>query len=464
MSRRPNILLITVDQQRYDCIGYSRRAPVRTPHIDRLADQGMWFSQAYTPIPICSPARQSLINGRRPEAIGGLWNYHIGLKIPALSPEEYAWPRELATRGYRTAFFGKWGVHPQFDPTHYGYDIYVGVEQYEAFHRDHAPEVNYSNGFFGEPDPTPLGLTRTHWLAQQAVDALQQFSAADGEPWHIALHFAEPHLPCRPAEPFASMYDPAYIPEWDSFRDTFENKPYIQKQQLLNWGVQDYTWQDWAPIVARYYAMVSQIDDAIGQVLRALEEAGAKDDTLILFTSDHGDLCGGHRMMDKHYVLYDDVVRVPFIASWPGMIAPGQVCDRFVYSFLDLPPTILELLTAEVPSFFHGTSMLPLWRGEPMTDWRDAVVSTFNGQQFGLYTQRMIRTAEWKYIWNTTDKDELYDMLRDTGELHNAIDIPENKPVVAELRKKLYEQLMSVDDGLVQNHWLRDQLLMGTKL
>src|SRR5690606_38806347 len=105
------------------------------------------------------------------------------------------------------------------------------------------------------------------------------------------------------------------IPPWGSFADTFENKPYIQRQQLLSWGMEDWTWDDWAPIVAGYFAIITQVDDAIGRVLDAVRAAGQESSTLVVLTTDHGDMAGGHRMMDKHHVFYEDVMRVPLILS-----------------------------------------------------------------------------------------------------------------------------------------------------
>jgi len=463
MSAVPNILLITADQLRYDCLGFNNLRPVHTPHIDRLAGESMRFDHAFTHIPLCSPARQSLLTGRRPESFGALWNYGISLPVPALPPESYAWPRELAARGYRNVFIGKWGVNPDHDATRYGYDDYIGEQQYTQFVKENYPDVSYSNGYFGETNPVPLEHARTHWLAQRAVEALEELCRGES-PWHLALHFPEPHLPCRPSEPYASMYDPRHVPQWESFRETFQHKPYIQRQQLYNWGIQDFTWDDWAPIVARYYGVISQLDDAIGRVLHTLERLGAEDRTVIIFTADHGDLCGGHRMIDKHYVLYDDLVRVPLLVKWKGVVAPGAMCDRFVHPFLDLPPTILEMLHIDPPGFFHGASLLPLLRGEDVPGWREAAVSTYNGQQFGLYTQRMIRTKEWKYIWNTTDIDELYCLIDDPAELVNRIHDPACAGIVQQLRQQLYRTLSEQGDGLVRTRWMRDQLLLGNKL
>lgn len=466
-ERRPNVLLITADQLRADCVGYSNQYPVRTPHLDRLSEQGVAFSHAYSVLPVCAPSRQSLLRGRRPETFGALWNYSGAMPVAALSPDAYTWTGAVAGSGYATAYLGKWGVNPAHGPEAYGYESYVSEAEYVGFVTEKYPDIRYWNGFFGEESPLPLEDAQTHWFAARAGEMLEQLRD-DGRPWHLALHFSEPHLPCRPSAPFAAMYAAADIPEWAGFRETFVGKPYIQRQQLMSWGVEGYSWQDWAPIVARYYAVISQLDDAIGRVLETLEQLGMGDDTLVIFTADHGDMCGSHGMMDKHYIMYDDVVRVPLIVRLPssGDGAGVRRCDRFVYNFLDLTPTILELLNLQVhdPGDLQGRSLVPLLAGEEPDDWRDAVVSTYNGQQFGLYTQRMIRTADWKYIWNLTDVDELYDMIGDPGELKNLSGSTEHTELLAMLRRRLHEQLTADGDTIVANEWTRRQLLQGAKL
>lgn len=463
--RKPNILFIMLDQLRYDCIGTSRMYPVKTPNIDRLASQGLWFNQAFTPIPTCCPARQALINGRRPETFGALWNFKNGLPIPALEPTEYAWPRELGKHAYHRVLLGKWDVHPVRSPLEYGYDMYLGLQSYREMIAQKYPDVKFTAGYKGESNPVPLEDSQTHWLAEQASRLILERTEAGEAPWYIQLNFTEPHLPCRPSEPFASMYEPDTIPPWGGFEETFEGKPYIQKQQLYSWQVQDYTWNDWAPIVSRYYGMISQADDAIGRVLGALEASGAADHTLVILTSDHGDMCGSHRMMDKHYILYDDVVKVPLIIKYPPWVrTPGLQCVQFICNMLDLPPTILELLELPVPAFFAGRSLVPFLNGMDVPDWRQEVVATYNGQQFGLYTQRMIRSKHWKYIWNTTDTDELYDLTDDPNELTNRIGDPGCQELIREYRRLLYERLIAEGDSLAANEWMRNQLLHNVKI
>jgi arylsulfatase A-like enzyme len=405
-KKLPNILLILADQHRYDCIGYSNIYPINTPNIDKLAKHGMWFTNAYTPIPVCCPARQSMLNGRRPETFGALWNYNNGLKVSTLTPSDYTWVRDIKDYGYHTAHIGKWSINPEYSPNYFGFDDYVSDSEYNEFRKEEYPHIKFSNGFFGETNPIPLKHSHTHWIADKAIQMIEQYTNMSlysndkiniknntksstnnitknssnnqddnkrnnkdyhnnginndnkERPWMMSIDFSEPHLPCRPSEPFAGMYDSSSIPIWPSFEENFNNKPYIQQQQLYSWGIENFAWNDWAPIVARYYGIISQMDDAIGRIMDKLDSLGIANNTIVLYSADHGDMCGSHRMIDKHYVLYDDIVKVPLIARWPGVIGSGAVCNNFVCHSLDIPPTILDIAGIIGKEFFQGTSLM----------------------------------------------------------------------------------------------------------
>lgn len=462
---QPNILLIVSDQHRLDCVGASNDYPVSTPNLDALAAAGVWFSSAYTPIPLCTPARQALLTGLRPEVNGTLWNYDAGSHIPALSPDSYSWPRELGAQGYRSHYAGKWHVNPDHDPTAFGYDEYVSMEDYDRWRAAEQLPEPASAGWAGSVDPVTVDQARTHWLAQHTVEFIQ--NGGDG-PWHARIDFVEPHLPCHPVTEFADRYAPEDIPPWRNFADPLINKPYIQRQQLLNWEVENYTWDDWAPIVAKYYAAIAQMDDAVGRVLAALEASGEAENTIVIYTTDHGDMNGSHRMMDKHYVMYDDVVRVPLIMRWPGVIEPASQVDAFAYNMLDLPATITSLVGATAPPHTQGAALFdpesrPLTPSAAVRD-RTHVVSTYNGQQFGLFTQRMLRTRDWKYVWNPTDLDELYDLHADPEEFVNVIGDEAHTALIADLRRRLYDHLSAEGDSMIANEWLSRQLLQSRKL
>lgn len=466
LHERPNILLIVSDQHRLDCLGVSNDYPVSTPNLDALARAGVHHRSAFTPIPLCSPARQSLLTGIRAESTGGLWNYDLGSRIPALDPSEFSWPRELQRSGYHSQYIGKWHVNPHHDPTSFGYDSWIPLEAYARWRDAEHPEHPISEDWLGGIDPVPTAASRTHWMADRAIDFIRDASEG-ADPWHLRLDFLEPHLPCQPTQEFAQRYSAQTVPKWRDFEDALVGKPYIQRQQLLNWGVEGWSWEDWAPIVARYYAVITQLDDAIGSVLRALDEAGAED-TLVVYTTDHGDLCGSHGMMDKHYVMYDEVVKVPLIVRWPDRIAANSVSNSFVYNMLDLAPTISAASGTAGPSVAHGVPLFDEQDGmlapSAAAASRDHVVASYNGQQFGLFTQRMIRTRSWKYVWNPTDVDELYDLTADPEELANRIDDATLVDVLQDLRIRLYQHLLDEGDSIVGNDWMAAQLIRGTKL
>jgi arylsulfatase A-like enzyme len=453
----PNVLVVVVDQQRFDCLGHTAALPVSTPHLDALAAAGARYTHAFTHIPLCCPARQSLLDGRRPETFGGLWNYDIGLPVAALPPSAPTWPAALARLGYDSAYLGKWHVHPTETPLAYGYREYVSLDAYEQVRA--AAGLPPSSGYpwEGAVDPAPLPLTRTHWFAGRATDWLRDRAGAG--PWHLRLDLVEPHLPCTPAREFAERYRDAEIPPWGNFGDPFAGKPYVQRQQLLNWDVEGWPWERWREVVRRYLAVVSQLDDAVGVVLDAVRGIGAEDDTLVVFTTDHGDMTGSHGMMDKHHVMYEEVVRVPLLLRWPGRIAPGTVVDALTYNLLDLVPTLYAAVGLDPPVTCVGRDLLAADSGPP----REHVVATYNGQQFGLHSQRMLRTRRWKYVWNATDVDELYDLDDDPHELTNRARDPGQGETLAVLRRALLETLTAEGDGQMANDWVRGQLVHGRK-
>ena len=460
-----NLLLIMCDQQRYDCVGYAGIRPVKTPNIDKLARGGAWFRNAYTPIPVCAPARQSLIGGRRPESFGGLWNFGIIHPVMGISPESFTYSGCLRECGYNTGFAGKWGISASLKPDKFGFDAYVSDGDIEAGIKQKYPGYadNYVNGVFGDPCPVPLADSRTHVLARKTNGLINNY-AAQNKPWLVNVDFQEPHLPCRPSAPFDAMYNPEEIEKWGGFDDGFINKPYIHKQQVINWNLEDRSWEEWSRTVALYYGIISQLDDAIGMILDNLEKTGQMENTVIVYTCDHGDLCGSHRMIDKHYVMYEDLTHVPFIIRADGLIKP-QVFDGYIHNCLDFAPTALDLLGVGIGDDarreLHGESLAPALLG--CGDWtRDYAVSSYNGQQFGLYSSRCIKSGDSKYVWNLSDTDEFYDLHDDPYELNNLIYEKSKSVIIAELRKKLYDELEKCGDPMIR--WTKDQLLKGRKI
>ncbi|MBQ5972868.1 MAG: sulfatase-like hydrolase/transferase [Oscillospiraceae bacterium] len=447
--------MIVADQHRADALGCRGRFDVRTPNLDRLAARGTYFENAFTPLPVCTPARQSMLTGLNPDSYGAFWN--PGFFAAADPPKNDYWPEMLRRAGMKTVFLGKWGASAKTGPTDWGYETYIPYGDWARMVREKYPDLK-GHGWFGGTSGLPLADSKTHWLAARAAE---QIEALAGRPWHIRVDYTDPHLPCEPSEPFASMYDPAETELWDGCADTLEGKPYIQKQQVVSWWLENMTADDWREPVARYRGMVSQIDDSVGIILDALERTGQTEDTVVMYLSDHGDTCGSHGMLDKHYILYDDVVRVPFLAAGPG-IAAGRRKELVSIGF-DLAPTLDELFGIRSPKAV-GRSMAPLLRGERVPDWRTGINASSNGQQFGFFNQRMLRDSRYKYIWNMTDVDEFYDTLEDPGETRNLIRAPEHAERIAAMRRELLALLREQGDLFLKGGWLDRQLEEGRKI
>ena len=458
---RPNILLFIADQHRWDSVGSSGRTRINTPNIDSLAGEGAFFENAFTPIPVCAPARQALLSGRTPESFGALWNNNF-IPTPTVRPDPAFHTAVLKEEGYSCGLVGKWNSSQEFAPVDFGFSEHIDNSEYYGITSRKYPGLKYKNKWFGEPSPITLEDSKTHWQAGKACELIGRYNES-GSPWFVRVDIDDPHLPCRPSEPFASMYDPDDIEPWESFGDPLENKPYIQQQQIVNWNLEELTWDDWKSCVAAYRGMVSQVDDAFGKILAHLKKLGIYDDTIIIYTTDHGDLCGGHGMLDKHYVLYDDVTRVPLVIRWPEAVKKGIRIREFVSNCLDMGATIADLCNLQAVEPAHGRSWVPLLKEEHQPE-RNFAVSSSNGQQFGLYTQRSIRTEEWLYVWNMTDIDELYDVRKDPGQWNNLISDPTIVPVLSDLRARLANELIRREDPFVKPGWLRGQLFGNRKL
>lgn len=447
---KPNILFICSDQQRRDCLGYTDGYPVKTPNIDSLAYDGVDFSNAYTPNPICVPARRSLVCGRRPEHVGTLWNYDQGIPSIPFSPGNYSWSRDLRAAGYKCGYIGAWHVS-DLPATEFGYDDYIPVSALRT-----PDTTKYENGWFGDKCDLPLKQSETHRAAYEAIELIKKY---DGRPFQIRVNFSAPHLPCRPSEPFASMYSD--VPLWRAFNDDLQNKPFMQRQMVQNWNNAETNEEKFRHMIRMYYGIISQTDDAVGIMINYLKQNGLYDDTVIIYTSDHGDMCGERRMMDKHYIMYDSVVRVPLIIKYPRT-KPKTVADPVVHA-LDLVPTLLDICGLPKPDGLEGISLMPYVTGDAPEKVRKYALVTYNGQQFGLYTQRMITDGRVKYVWNCSDKDELYFLDEDKDELINRIDDEGCAELISDLRRDMAKELKDADDYTMRSPWLYDTLYNGRK-
>jgi arylsulfatase A-like enzyme len=446
---KPNILVIYSDQHRFDCLGAHGHPQLKTPHLDRLAAEGGDFLHAFTPVPMCVPARCSMLSGQWPSQHGVVFNFD-GETFKPLDPTLPNLGKTLQQAGYRTAHIGRWHVDRTRPATEYGFDSFLSDWNYHAWRAEQGqpPLPKMPDCWAGEVDCVDPDQSRLAWAADRVIEKIDELAEGD-QPFFLRWHTVEPHLPCFPTQPFADLYKAEDLAPWPGFADTFEGKPAIQKQMHKKWGVEGWTWDDWAPVVARYLAVITEFDHHIGRVLDALKQAGLEETTLVVYTADHGDMCGSHGMVDKHFVLYDDVTRVPFIARGPGVDA-GTVRDDFVSNAVDLPATLCAVAETEKPESFSGKNVL-----EPTG--REDIFSTYSGNQYGGYSQRMVRDRRWKYIWNLTAEDELYDLKTDPGELINRAKDPTVRSERNRLKQRMIAWLEEVNDPML-NPFSRNEL------
>lgn len=478
MSQRPNIVLILTDEQHRDSLGCYGNRGVQTPHTDRIAAEGVRFDHAFCCSAICSPSRAALFTGQLPHRFGDVAN---DLRLPSSIP---TLANRLCTAGYRLGFAGKWHIDCDSVPTDHAFEgkNFPGYGLPKFWMEDGPPDMqrlrqkpnpfyeslmdrglevpSVANGrtAFDKDRPRrlvidglqtgPVEASVPYFVAEETVGLIDSFSrreSQDGAPFFVWTNFWGPHNPCYIPEPYYSMYDPADIPCPPGAGDMLHDKPRVHERMSHYWGSYGAPWDFWQEHIARYLGYCTLIDDQIGRIEAALERNGQLDNTLIVVAADHGDMLGRHQLMDKGVTMYDDIYRIPLIIRGPGIAAGTS--DAFVYLH-DLFPTLLEAAGVDPVPVCDGQSILPLLQpGSGEWPDRDAVFGTFDRQIFH-YPQRMIRTRTHKFVYNTGDICELYDLENDPHELTNRIDDSDYRDIKADLSKRLLDHLLGVQDSL----------------
>jgi arylsulfatase A-like enzyme len=466
---QPNILMIVTDQQRRDTIGAYASQVAKTPTLDRLAEEGMTFDYAFTPCGLCSPTRSSLLTGVYPHTHEVLTNVSLHPVRTQLEPESDILASGLRRAGYRLGYVGKWHVNAYKDPTAFGFEQYVSLGDYAVFRKQLGIPFPPESHNYLEPaagvDSIAVEHCRAAFLTDNTIRMLDEFSRDEDHPFFIRLDFHGPHPPMVIPEPYASMYDPASIPPHPNFEDPLSGKPAVQRIKRQHWGTESMTWEDWRPILARYYGEVSLIDAQIARVLEKLKQTGEQDNTITIFLTDHGDTMGAHKIWNKDYTMYDEIHRVPFIVRWPGITQPGSRCDTYVHHCLDLAPTLLEIAGVKPPDDLDGQTLVPLLKGQTQDRPREAFCE-FHGCHMGLYTARMLQTDRFKYIFHTNDIDELYDHEIDPFELKNVADDPSYTSDLRDLKHRMVEWLAKTKDHLYNEwivYWLTGDMQLAAK-
>lgn len=432
----PNILWICTDQQRFDTIAAHGNNRIRTPQIDGLAAEGVSFLRAFAQSPVCTPSRASFMTGRYPRTTRCRQN---GQGIP---PDEQLISRLFADAGYRCGLSGKlhlgscangrveeriddgyevfeWSHHPQPDWAENAYTQWLA-------RRGKSWKELYSGRDFGYvQEGVPEPYHQTTWCAECAIDFIHQ---SRGKPWLFNFNCFAPHHPFDPPAEYLERYDPDAMPLPRFDPRELASKPGFQR--LDHSGAHGETGYyafdrmketDHRLIRAAYYAMIEHVDTQVGRMLRALEETGQRDNTLVIFMSDHGEMLGDHGFYLKGPHFYEEAVRVPLILSWPGRFRAGLTVPAMV-ELVDLAPTLLDAAELPVPSRIQGRSLLGLCDGSADSrHHRDHVFSEY----YNAWAHRhaygtMFRNEHEKIVvYHGSDDGELYDLQSDPGENQN---------------------------------------------
>ena len=464
MKKPLNVLLIVTDQCRYDILGVNGSKICKSPNLDRLAADGVNFSRAYTICPLCTPARSSLYSGRTLNNHGIVRNTERGtINGGSLGDEVPSIAQYLKAKNYNSFFFGKWHAGRR-NPTECGFSG-IDAEGYGNA-LDHPDYQKYleENGL-EKPSIETIGVGYPHnlmlagkmsggvessvpyYLAERTIEKLQHLSDSE-EPFFLALNFWGPHAPYLPCEPFASMYDPKDIPPWGNFEDNFEGKPPVWQRHhdsFVGEGNSRRSWEECAQWAALYFGFATQIDSQIGRVLESLEQNNLAEDTVVIFTSDHGDLCGSHGgLHDKNALMCEELMHIPMIVRHPKLQQENPICDQLV-SLLDIPATVMDIAGGEVPETFDGNSLLPLIKENETKDWPDHVIGQCYGVHFN-YETRMVVYKNFKYIFHPGAFDELYDLGNDPVELTNLINSPDHTDILRECRRRMLKWMQEKGD------------------
>ncbi len=472
MPDTPNILLLFTDQHRLSALGCYGDTPCQTPNIDRLAEEGVRFETAYTACPVCSPTRGTIMTGLYPHTHGICSNVaNLGSSAHELPDREDLLSYRLREAGYRCGYTGKWHLGTASEsrygapneaalPTNRGFEgqDFPGhggggfrYPEYKAYLDERGLEHRVLDWPEDRPMPVPVGelagpteSTVPHFLAENTISLAERFRE-DGDPWFIWHNNWGPHGPYYAPAEFLDRYRDVEIDLWPNYEWPARSIPGPHHLKLHP-EAERLQWDDWAEMLRHYYAFTTLIDYEFGRIVDYLRESGQLENTLIIFTSDHGETCGSHGgMTDKGWHHFEETHRIGMIVREPGGSHADEVRDEWA-SNADVYPTVCDAAGAECdPDSRHGRSLLPAVRGEA-GQWRDCAVTEFSGVNNLSFTQRTIRAGDLKYGWNAAGEDELYDLGRDPHETVNVLRQPDYLDDAMRLRERLLEWMEETAD------------------
>ncbi|GAA4462841.1 sulfatase [Nibrella saemangeumensis] len=460
--KRPNVVIILTDDQRWDALGVAGNPYLKTPNIDKLAAEGVFFRNYFCTTSLCSPSRASILSGKYAHAHGVVNNFtEYPVNLPSM-------PGVLQSAGYETAYIGKWHMGEENDKPRPGFDYFV-THKGQGKYWDTEFNIN------GQGSREVKGYYTTV-VTRMAADWLKKDRS---KPFFLMLGHKAPHSFYMPEPKYAKAFDGVRI-RYPKSAFELGDKPKWIAQRLNTWhGIYGplFEWRkkfpdsspeavkDFENMVHAYWGTILSVDDSVGEIYRILKEMGELENTIFVFTSDNGLLNGEHGMVDKR-TMHEPSIHIPLVIRFPGLtpVTKPVVVTKQVLT-LDIAPSILDLCGAPALKNIHGQSFRRLVKGDAAA-WRKAWMYEYNYEKQFPYTPnvRGIRTDEWKYIHyptgdGTPDKHmaELYHLAVDPGEDHNLINDRNYAGKVNELKRELAALLkktganpdkMPLDEGI----------------
>ncbi len=452
----PNILWLCTDQQRYDTIGALDNRLARTPNVDSLIDSGVSFTQAYCQSPVCTPSRASFLTGRYPRTTRCRQN---GQKIPS---DEVLVSKMFADAGYRCGLAGKlhlsscsdgkvesriddgyhdfhWSHHPQPDWPENAYTQWLHAKGQRWQNLYSGPSTGYVK------QGVPAEFHQTTWCAEMATDFIR---TNQGRPWLFSFNCFDPHHPFDPPAEYMSRYNPAELPLPKFRAGELASKTTFQRLDA-EWAhnspgefhTSAMTDDDRRQVTAAYYAMCELIDDQVGRIMQTLDETGQRDNTIVIFMSDHGEMLGDHGIYFKGPHFYDEAIRVPLVISCPRRFRSGTRVDGLT-ELVDLVPTLLDACELPIPNRVQGRSLIPHLTGQadPSRHREHVFCEYYNSWTHHDAYGTMLRTATEKIVvYHGTDQGELYDLAADPDEFTNLWNSDEHQAMKLRLMQRCFD-------------------------
>jgi choline-sulfatase len=432
--RPPNVLFLCSDQHQTRAAGCYGSREVRTPNIDAIARAGTRFDHVYCQAPVCVPSRGSIVTSLYPHRHGALiLQDPLPDSVPTIA-------HFFKDRGYTTGAIGK--MHFVDETRRHGFEhrlhegdflATLSTEDRQKLRRDQGG----AEGVEGRPSALPDRYFQDHWFAAEAVRFLRENRE---RPFCLWASFFMPHTPLVPQSRYFEMYEraPLTLPRRSELELEAGFLGHLIRARERGWYGQ--TDDQLRQSLRGYYGNISQMDACVGKVYDALRELRLDRNTVVVYTSDHGEMAGAHRMWTKHN-MYEQSVNVPLIVSAPEEIRAGAIAHEMVEQ-VDLFPTLAELCGFAAPGGVAGRSIAPLLRGK-RSQTREAAYSEYyfcrnvftrDDRYVGKPPILMVRTDRWKFNYLSWDRCELFDVVKDPGEFENRVDAPGNSGIVKELR------------------------------